>query len=93
MSNSIKIGMRRFPYAFTELGVAMLSSVLNSKAAIRINMSIMRAFVAIRQLIANPSVDRVGELEKQMQKLRGPTWKKFSLITTTSTRIPECNWK
>ena len=70
MSNSIKMGMRRFPYAFTELGVAMLSSVLNSKAAIRINMSIMRAFVAIRQLIANPSVDRVGELEKQMQKLR-----------------------
>ena len=62
--------MRRFPYAFTELGVAMLSSVLNSKAAIRINMSIMRAFVAIRQLIANTSVDRVGELEKQMQKLR-----------------------
>ena len=54
MSNSIKMGMRRSPYAFTELGVAMLSSVLNSKAAIQINMSIMRAFVAIRQLIANP---------------------------------------
>ena len=48
MSNSIKMGMRRSPYAFTELGVAMLSSVLNSKAAIQINMSIMRAFVAIR---------------------------------------------
>ena len=44
----------------------MLSSVLNSKAAIQINMSIMRAFVAIRQLIANPP----GELEKQMLKLR-----------------------
>ena len=70
MSNSIKMGMRRSPYAFTELGVAMLSSVLNSKAAIQINMSIMRAFVAIRQLIANPPVDRVGELEKQMQELR-----------------------
>jgi len=66
----IKMGMRRSPYAFTELGVAMLSSVLNSKAAIQINMSIMRAFVAIRQLIANPPVDRVGELEKQMLKLR-----------------------
>lgn len=67
MSNSIKMGMRRSPYAFTELGVAMLSSVLNSKAAIQVNMSIMRAFVAIRQLIANPPVDRVGELEKQMK--------------------------
>ena len=71
MSNSIKMGMRRSPYAFTELGVAMLSSVLNSKAAIQINMSIMRAFVAIRQLIANPPVDRVGELEKQMRHQRG----------------------
>ena len=70
MSNSIKMGMRRSPYAFTELGVAMLSSVLNSKAAIQINMSIMRAFVAIRQLIANPPVDRVGELEKQIKELR-----------------------
>ena len=70
MSNSIKMGMRRSPYAFTELGVAMLSSVLNSKAAIQVNMSIMRAFVAIRQLIANPPVDRVGELEKQMKYLQ-----------------------
>lgn len=43
MSNSIKMGIRRNPYAFTELGVAMLSSVLNSKTAIQINMGIMRA--------------------------------------------------
>jgi len=43
-SNSIKMGLRRKPYAFTELGVAMLSSVLNSKTAIQINMGIMRAF-------------------------------------------------
>ena len=70
MSNSIKMGMRRSPYAFTELGVAMLSSVLNSKAAIQVNMSIMRAFVAIRQLITNPPIDRVGELEKQMKELK-----------------------
>lgn len=41
MSNSVKMGMRRNPYAFTELGVAMLSSVLNSKTAIQINMGIM----------------------------------------------------
>ena len=70
MSNSIKMGMRRNPYAFTELGVAMLSSILNSKTAIQVNMGIMRAFVAIRQLIANPPVDRVGELEKQMKELK-----------------------
>lgn len=58
------------PFAFTELGVAMLSSVLNSDTAIEINRNIMRAFVAIRQLIANPPVDRVGELEKQMKELK-----------------------
>ena len=40
MSNSIKMGMRRMPYVFTELGVAMLSSVLNSKTAIQINMGL-----------------------------------------------------
>ncbi len=42
-------GQRYNPYAFTEQGVAMLSSVLNSEIAIDINISIMRAFVMIRQ--------------------------------------------
>lgn len=41
------------PYAFTEQGVAMLSSILNSKEAIRINMEIMRSFVQYRYLISN----------------------------------------
>lgn len=58
------------PFAFTELGVAMLSSVLNSKTAIEINRSIMRAFVAVRQMIATPPVDRVGQLENQMKELK-----------------------
>lgn len=70
ISNSIKMGMRRNPYAFTELGVAMLSSVLNSKPAIQINIGIMRAFVAIRQLITTPPADRIGTLEKQMKELK-----------------------
>ena len=43
------------PFAFTELGVAMLSSVLNSDTAIYINKKIMRAFVAIRQYLASYS--------------------------------------
>ncbi len=45
-------GVRYLPYAFTEQGVAMLSSVLNSGIAIEINIRIMRAFVALRQIIA-----------------------------------------
>jgi hypothetical protein len=40
------------PYAFTELGVAMLSSVLNSHRAVRMNILIMRAFVKLRELLA-----------------------------------------
>ena len=63
-------GTRKLPFAFTEGGLAMLSGVLNSDIAIQVNINIMRAFVAIRQLIANPPVDRVGELEKQMKELK-----------------------
>jgi len=46
-------GIRYPPFAFTELGVAMLSSVLNSETAIDANRKIMRAFVAIRQYVLN----------------------------------------
>jgi len=46
-------GTRKLPYAFTELGVAMLSSVLHSKVAIEINRNIMRAFVLLRQFALN----------------------------------------
>jgi len=48
-----KYGGRRYlPYAFTENGVAMLSSILSSKQAIEINIQIMRAFTRLRQIIA-----------------------------------------
>jgi len=45
-------GRRHLPYAFTEQGVAMLSSVLNSKRAIQVNIGIMRIFVNIRRLVS-----------------------------------------
>jgi hypothetical protein len=45
------MGMRRRPLAFTEQGVAMLSSVLNSERAVEINIAIMRAFVKLRQAV------------------------------------------
>lgn len=70
ITNSIKMGIRRNPYAFTELGVAMLSSVLNSKTAIQINMGIMRAFVAVRQMLLNPPTDPVYELQNEMKELK-----------------------
>ncbi len=55
------------PYAFTEQGVSMLSSVLNSKQAIQVNIAIMRAFVELRQLL-NTHKDlarKLAELEKK----------------------------
>ena len=58
------------PFAFTEQGVAMLSSVLNSQAAISINIGIMRAFVAVRQLVLNPPVNEVKELQNEVTKLK-----------------------
>ncbi len=59
------------PFAFTELGIAMLSSVLNSDAAIEANRNIMRTFVYMRQVVLNASpTAKVAELEKQMQELR-----------------------
>lgn len=58
------------PFAFTELGVAMLSSVLNSPTAIEINRGIMRAFVAMRQLIHISPVDNIGELKNELKELK-----------------------
>ena len=58
------------PFAFTELGVAMLSSVLNSKTAIEINRGIMRAFVTVRQIMLNPPMNSVAELQTEIRELK-----------------------
>lgn len=58
------------PFAFTEQGVAMLSSVLRSETAIQVNIAVMRAFVAIRQVLTIPPADQIGRLETQMQELK-----------------------
>ena len=62
--------IKYLPFAFTELGVAMLSGLLNSETAIEINKGIMRAFVAIRQLIANPPPDKHSLLQKEVKELK-----------------------
>jgi hypothetical protein len=60
-------GSRTIPYAFTEQGVAMLSSVLRSKRAIRVNVEIVRTFVRLRQLLASHAdlAAKLEELEKK----------------------------
>jgi hypothetical protein len=59
-------GRRYLPYVFTELGVAMLSSVLNSDRAIQMNIYIMRAFVKLRHMVIDNKnlAMKVTELEK-----------------------------
>jgi hypothetical protein len=58
---------RAAPYAFTEQGIAMLSSVLKSRRAIQVNIEIMRAFVRLRQMLASNSqlARKLAELEKK----------------------------
>lgn len=74
-------GIRKMPYAFTENGVAMLSSVLRSKTAIEVNIRIMRAFTAARHLISTNSqlTQRVSNIE-------------YTLIETTK-RVDETDRK
>ena len=61
---------RFLPYAFTKLGVSMLSSVLKSKIAIQRNITIMRAFVLFSELISNPMPDSNSELRAEIKALR-----------------------
>jgi hypothetical protein len=64
-------GTRYMPFAFTEQGVAMLSSVLNSKKAIEVNIAIMRTFVVLRNsiLTLEEITDRVSEIEQQFPEI------------------------
>ena len=63
-------GIRYAPMAFTEQGVAMLSSVLNSDRAIEVNIAIMRAFVQLRKMIASNEklARKLKELEDRLEK-------------------------
>ena len=58
------------PFAFTEIGVAMLSGVLNSQVAIQANRKIMRAFVAYRHLAEIPIAATYLELKKEIEAVR-----------------------
>lgn len=66
-SNEGRGGRRYSPYAFTEQGVAMLSSVLRSPRAVQVNIAIMRAFVKLREIIASHHqlAQRLEEMESR----------------------------
>ena len=64
ISKNGKGGRRYLPFAFTEHGVIMLSSVLNSKIATQINIAVVKAFIDIRRYIAKPLRKKLADLEK-----------------------------
>lgn len=68
ISNDRRGGRRYAPYAFTEQGVAMLSSVLKSSHAVTVNIEIMRAFVRMRELFASNKelAQQLAELERKV---------------------------
>jgi len=72
-------GRRYLPYAFTEQGVAMLSSVLKSKRAIQVNIAIMRTFVRLRQILATHK-ELARKLEELEQKYDAQFKEVFEVI-------------
>jgi hypothetical protein len=86
-SNSQRGGRRYLPYAFTEQGVAMLSSVLNSERAVHVNIAIMRAFVRVREALATNEdlarkfealEQRVGDHDEQIVEILDAIREMFS---------------
>jgi len=68
-------GRRKMPYVFTEQGVAMLSSVLNSKRAIQVNIAIMRTFTKLREMISSHK-----ELRQKIESMEKKYDKQFQVV-------------
>lgn len=83
-SNSIKMGIRVKPFAFTDLGVAKLSSVLNTEKAVLINISIMRIFVKHRSFLFLEK-----NINERMNKLESGTNKVFKVVFERLDTIEE----
>ena len=79
-------GTRYMPFAFTEQGVAMLSSILNSETAIEVNISIIRAFVSIRQYLSvtNKPIKEIEDLKQRMKALEKGTEDTIAAINDLS---------
>jgi len=74
-SNSEKMGLRKLPLVFTEQGVAMLSSVLNSPRAIMVNIQIIRTFTKLRELLAQD-----GRLRLKLEAMELRYDKQFKVV-------------
>jgi hypothetical protein len=85
-----KGGRRYLPFVFTENGVAMLSSVLSSKTAIQINISIMRTFTKLRSFLAmeNSINNRMENLEINSTKLFKRVFERLDKIDNSLAMAP-----
>ena len=81
-NSAAKMGLRRRPYAFTEQGVAMLSSVLKSDRAVQMNILIIRAFVKLRELLATHK-----DLAARIEKLEAAQGRHASVIELLAGEI------
>ena len=84
-------GRRYLPYAFTEQGVAMLSSVLNSERAIQVNIAIMRAFVRLKTILSTHKelAHKLSELEQKIEKHDADIGSIFEAIRQLMAPPPE----
>jgi hypothetical protein len=75
-------GARKFPLAFTEQGIAMLSGILHSDRAIHVNIQIMRVFVKLRQLLLDNK-----DLRIELEKLKQITEERFQVVFETLDKL------
>ncbi len=83
-NSSDKMGLRYPPYAFTEPGIAMLSSVLNSKRAIQVNIQIIRTFIKLREILLTH-----GELRRKIEAMERKYDQQFRVVFDAIRKLLE----
>lgn len=90
-SNSDTMGLRHPPFAFTEHGILMLSSVLNSERAIQVNIQIMRIYVRLKEMISSQKDLwlKIKEIESELSEHNLSIKQLFSLLNQLIQKRPE----
>ena len=88
---SLKMGLRKRPYAFTEQGVAMLSSVLRSPQAVVVNIEIMRTFIRLRQALSTQTAmtKEFSDLKSFLLKHSNTNDREFKRVWDAITKLTE----
>src|SRR3990167_9865151 len=82
ISNKERMGLRKRPLAFTEHGILMLSSVLNSEKAIQVNIQIMRAFTQLKEIIMTHK-----DLKRKIEDMEKKYDQKFHIVFETIKQL------